>query len=134
MAIARWLADTLTTLFADSAEREYRKLCRTRPNLTDQEFYNTFYRVSGIPFDTCARVRQVLNTQLRMSNVRPEDNVVTIFDDLDLWDICFELGDEFGLKFPDNIVDNIDGTVDSLIRSTEQLRSENVNRNPGLST
>jgi acyl carrier protein len=124
VAIVRWLADSLTTLFARVAEREYRQLCKTRPNLTDQEFYDAFYRVSEIPFDTCARVRRVLNTQLWMTNVRPDDNLAAIFDDLDLWDICFELGEEFGLQFPDDIVNSLDGTVDSLIRVTERLRTE----------
>lgn len=134
MAIVRWLTDTLTTLFAGNAEREYRQLCKNRPMLTDQEFFDAFYRVSEISFDTCARVRRVLKTQLSMSNVRPDDNITIIFDDLDLWDICFEFSEEFGLKFPDNIVNIMDGTVDSLIRKTERLRTESANRGSGLST
>ncbi len=134
MALFRWLFDGLYTLFANKAEREFRQLCKTRPNQTDQAFYDAFYRTSEISFDTCARVRKVLNTQLSMSNVRPDDNVTTIFDDLDLRDICLELGDEFGLKFPDNIVNNMDGTVDSLIRATERLRTQSGNRDSGLST
>ena len=134
MAIVRWLADTLTTLFAGSAEREYRQLCKTRPNLTDQEFYDAFYRGTDIPIETCTRIRRVLKTQLRMANVRPDDNVATIFDDIDVGETCFEIGEEFELKFPDNIIDNIDGTIDSLIRATERLRKGRLHPDSGLST
>jgi hypothetical protein len=57
-----------------------------------------------------------------MSNIRPDDKVTTIFDDIDLGDLCLELGDEFGVTFPDEVVNNLDGSVDSLIRATERLR------------
>jgi hypothetical protein len=122
VAVVTWLADMLTTLLGGRAECEYRRLCRTRPNLSDKEFYEAFYLHSTIPLETCVRVRRVLKTQLRMSNIRPDDNVTTIFDDIDLRDLCLELGDEFGVTFPDEVINELDGTIDSLIRATERLR------------
>jgi hypothetical protein len=64
----------------------------------------------------------VLKTQLNMLNVRPDDNVAAIFEDIDFWEIAVEVGEEFGLKITDSVVNNMDGTVDSLIRSMDRLR------------
>ena len=134
MALVRWLVDAVALIALGRAEHSYRQRCKTRANLTDVEFYDAFYRGTDIPIETCTRIRRVLKTQLRMANVRPDDNVATIFDDIDVGETCFEIGEEFELKFPDNIIDNIDGTIDSLIRATERLRKGRLHPDSGLST
>jgi hypothetical protein len=57
-----------------------------------------------------------------MTNPRPDDNVEQIFQDIELADICFEIGDELGVKFTSEVVGQLDGTVDSIIRTADALR------------
>jgi hypothetical protein len=104
------------------AERQFIQACKDRQNLDDREFYDTFYLDTEISMDTCSRVRKVLRTQLNMSNVRPNDNVASIFDDIDFGEICFEIGEGFQFQFPDDMIDTMDGTVDSIMRMSERLR------------
>lgn len=124
MTMFRWVVDSFSTVFQSNAERKYRALCKTRVYLTDQDFFDQFYRDGEISFDTCSRVRRVLETQLGISNVRREDCLTSIFSDLDLREICFEVAHEFGAKFPENLIQSMDGTVDSLIRVMEELRAQ----------
>lgn len=104
------------------AEREYRKTCKSRTALGIGEFYSAYYANTEIPFDTCARVLRVLKTQLNMANVRPNDNIAQIFDDIGLAEICSEIGDEFQFRCPVSMIDDMDGSIDSIIRLTERCR------------
>ena len=54
-----------------------------------------------------------------MCNTLPDDNVANIFKDLGIGEVCFEIGEEFGITFSDPDIDAIDGTVDSLVRLTQ---------------
>lgn len=111
------------------AESEYRKACKSRPALDMGEFYSAYYANTEIPFDTCARVLRVLQTQLNMANVRPNDNIAQIFDDIGLTEICLEIGDEFQFRCPVSMIDNMDGSIDSIIRMAERCRMKTSGNN-----
>lgn len=94
----------------------------SRPSITDDEFHRKYYANTEVTVDTCARVRCVLRQQLRLANVEPMDNVAKLFPDIDLGEVCFEIGQEFGVLFRDAFIDPWDGSVDSLIRETQRLQ------------
>ena len=110
----------LARLFLTSSERAYMDACEERPALSDAEFHQRYYADSGVTAGLCAGVRRVLCEQLGVRNVLPDDNVALIFD-VDISDILFELGEEFGVAFGDDMYEDINGTVDSLIQATNAL-------------
>ena len=57
-----------------------------------------------------------------MSNTLPSDNVALIFADIDISEVCFELAEEFAIQFPKAEIQELGGTVDSLIRLTQRHR------------
>jgi len=126
MKCFRKLNTILGLLIASPAEREYWEVCQDRENLDDREFHQTFYRASQVNLDTCSRVRRVLKSQLNLSNVRPEDNLAVIFDDVDFGEICLEIGAELGIQLADDKIQSMDGTVDSIIRTVDRLSMRGV--------
>lgn len=122
----RKLVKILGLLTSSPAEREYREVCQDRADLDDREFHQSFYRESPVTLDTCSRVRRVLNSQLNLSNVRPEDNLAVIFDDIDFGEICLEIGTELGIQLTDDKIQSMDGTVDSIIRMVDRLSTGGV--------
>lgn len=108
-------------LMMSASERAYFDACESRPTLSDADFHRRFYADTEIAQETCAGVRRVLCEQLQMCNTLPDDNFGLVFEDVDLAEVCFEIGDEFGVRFPDYALAKIDGTVDSLIRTTQRL-------------
>lgn len=107
-------------LFTNSNEKAYFDSIAKREVVTDDSLYRDRYKDSDVTRDTCARVRRVLCEQLRMCNTLPRDNVATVFSDVCIGEVCFEIGEEFGISFSDSDVHKIDGTVDSLIRLTQR--------------
>jgi hypothetical protein len=101
-----------------------------RPLLTDADFHRNFYSHTSVKYDTCGGVRRVLCEQLRLCNTTPTDNVSDLFPDIDIGELCFEIGEEFGLSFPDASITTLDGTVDSLIRETQRQRDDQCTRVP----
>lgn len=116
----RQLLESITTLFDSPDVLAINK----RPSLTDADFHREYYANTVVTQETCARVRRVLSVQLRLANTRPEDNVAKLFPDIDLGEVCFEIGEEFGVSFPDSSIENMDGSVDSLIREAQRLNDE----------
>ena len=119
IGLRQWL-ESITTLFDSPDVRAINK----RPSLTDADFHREYYANTEVTQDTCARVRRILCEQLRLFNTRPADNVATLFPDIDLGEVCFEIGEEFGVSFLNSIIENLDGSVDSLIRETQRLTDE----------
>jgi hypothetical protein len=117
--LRQWL-ESITSLL-DSPDV---RAANNRPSLTDADFHREYYVNTEVTQDTCARVRRVLREQLRLSNTRPADNVATLFPDIDLGEVCFEIGEEFGIAFMDSTIENLDGTVDSLLRETQRMQDE----------
>ena len=107
-------------LFSNTNESEYFYSLAKRKSVSDEAFYRDYYSNTYVSIDTCVRVRRVLCEQLRMCNTLPHDNVAIVFDDVGIGEICFELGEEFGVTFSNADINEIDGTVDSLVRLTHR--------------
>lgn len=117
----RLIRNMIRLLTTTASERSYFDACSDRETLSDTDFHQRFYRDSDVTLETCAGVRRVLCEQLRMCNTLPADNVADVFDDVDIAEVCFDIGEVFGVMFTDAMFQRIDGTVDSLIRATQHL-------------
>jgi hypothetical protein len=85
--------------------------------LTDGEFYGRFYAGSGVPREVVARVRGSLEGfEWLADRLVPSDYLPWLDDDLDLADVLYRLGREFGVRFTKVDYPALDGTVDNLIR------------------
>jgi acyl carrier protein len=109
------LRECLLYAFSTPTERQYYELCKTRKDLSDEEFLREFYPI-GIDIAVIHGVRHVLAEQLSFDRVHPDDHVCQINQDVDLSEIVFELAEEFGLSIPDEEVAHLDDSVDALIR------------------
>ena len=116
-----WTRNLFRLLTTTASERAYFDTCADRPALSDADFHQWFYADSEVTQETCAGVRRVLCEQLRMCNTLPDDNVAHVFDDVDIAEVCSEIGEEFGVTFTDEVLHRIDGTVDSLLRAAQYL-------------
>ena len=117
----------LPNLFTTEYERFLRRVWRERPRLSDEEFYDRFYRGSGIDPAIPSRVRAELEQALgeNMGALHPSDNLVFGFEDVDFADILFRMGRVFDVRVPVQAFPaEIDGTVDSLIRCIAEKRDE----------
>lgn len=99
-----------------------------RPGISDAEFYATYYANSEVTPDVARRVRAVLAEQLDFRGLRPEDNLATLFPDIPFDYVCEEVGEDFDVDFPSCIIETLDGTVDSVIRSTQTLVNRRTDR------
>src|SRR5215467_5855037 len=89
------IREWLLYAFSTRTEREYYELCKTRDDLSDEEFLQEFYPI-GIDIAVIHGVRHVLAEQLNLDRVRPHDHVCQIYQEVDVSDIVVELGEEFG--------------------------------------
>lgn len=115
----RWL-ESIESLFDSTDNRE----SNSRPVLSDADFQREYYANTEVTYETCVEVRRTLCRQLRLCNTRPTDNVASLCPDVDIGEICFEIGDELGVSFPNEIVESMAGTVDALLRQTQRLKDE----------
>lgn len=118
MKLRQWIE-----LIANWFESPDIRAIKNRPTLPDADFHQEYYANTKVTCDTCAVVRRVLREQLGLSNTRPSDNIATLFPDLDIGEVCFEIGDVLRISFLDSAIDKLDGSVDSLIRATHDLRT-----------
>ena len=95
-----------------------------RPLLTDADFHREYFSGTEVTLGTCVGVRKVLCQQLHLCNTRPADNVASLFPDLDICEVCYEIGEEFDVSFSQSRIGILNGSVDSLIRETQRLRDE----------
>jgi hypothetical protein len=106
------------------AERMYFEELRRRPDLTDEQFYDTFFAGSQIPKEIPVRLRRLYQEIFGydFSALNPNDNIALIFDFVDFADVLYRIEREFGLKIPlsacksDGGRGKIDGTFDSVVR------------------
>jgi hypothetical protein len=110
--IARFLDHLLST----PAEQRYWEECDTRPALSDTEFYETYYRGSGIPSDVISTVRRVFADQLDLTKVIPSDVLGPILPDIDFWEVMVEIAEDLGFDPATDNSEQLDGTFDSFVR------------------
>lgn len=113
--IGRPPAMTLAPLFSSAQERAYRRALRERPPLSDDEFCDRFYADTGYPRDIPIRLRRIYATALGMKNAWPEDKAEDFCEELDFTDLIAEVEDEFGLKFTEEEVRQMDGSFNTIV-------------------
>jgi acyl carrier protein len=119
----RRIVALLSNVFRSRFEREL----VSRRQLDDQDFYDAHFGGSGIPEDIPIRVRKVCVEQLGdcWNGVRSDDDVCESDPNLDLAELLFEIEDEFRIKIPDEVMKQMDGTFDAIVRyvATERRRA-----------
>ena len=103
-------------LLAAPTERRYLEECKARPSFSDPEFYDTYYRDSGIPSEVVSKVRKVFADQLDLTKVIPSDVLGPIFPDLDFWEVMLEIAEELDCDPRKDNIEELDGTFDSFVK------------------
>ena len=107
---------TLAPLLPSADERRFRRAVHERPLLSDDEFYDRFYRDSEVPSHIPCRLRKIYAAQLGMDRVWPEDKATDFDGELDLADLLIDVADEFGVQFTDEEIKQMDGSFDSIVK------------------
>jgi acyl carrier protein len=107
----RFLRATGEALLSLCKERRYEE------ELDDDAFYRLYYGNTTIPKDIPIRVRKVCVEQMgrRWLRVKPEDWLIEN-DDLDFFDLMDEIGDEFDITIPNEDIQRLDASFDSVVR------------------
>ncbi|MFN9249313.1 MAG: hypothetical protein ACK6DS_19830 [Planctomycetota bacterium] len=114
------VSDSLRRIAEDVDAANTRQL-NMRPPMTDVDFHSRFYSGTDVTLEVVERVRRILAEQLALAGARPEDNLALLFPDTPFAEICWEIGEKVGLKFPDQVLAELDGPLDHLIRTTQSL-------------
>jgi hypothetical protein len=112
-----WVACTSAFCLCSPESWAFRRELKGREPLSSDEFYTRFYRGSGIPKDVVKRVRRsLLGFEWLADRLAPADYLPWLDDDLDMADVLYRLGREFGVKFTKADYPAVDGTLDNLVR------------------
>lgn len=116
----------LSPLIPSRAERELMKNLRTRPGLTDDEFYSTFYGGSGIPKASVSSIREILAEQIGMdhSALLPDDDMILIDPEIDWSIIIDEVEREFCVRFTDSELESAPATLDFFVQRVFAKKQE----------
>ena len=106
------VSDSLRRITEDVDAANTRQL-NMRPPMTDVDFHSKFYNGTDVTLEVVERVRGILAEQLALIGARPEDNLALLFPDTPFAEICWEIGDKVGLKFPDQVLAERGGTLDN---------------------
>jgi hypothetical protein len=97
----------------------FRKELKSRPVLSDEEFFQRFACPLGIPPSISAGVRRSLRAFDPIADrMLPSENIGLIEDEWDFEMLLHEVGDEFGVRFGPHDYPAFDGTLDNLMRQT----------------
>ena len=120
----RWFGLSLVfaPLWPSKEQRMLRKELKTRPKLDDKEFYEHFYRDSGVSAAIPIVIRRELEMAmgLDLGGLLPHDNLQIIDGEIDLADVFFRLKRVFSIEIPRRRWHEIDGTFDSLVNFVAQ--------------
>jgi acyl carrier protein len=107
MWLSRKIGQTLKAMFR---ERRY------VGELDDDDFYRLHYGNTTVPKEIPIRLRKLCVKQLgrRWILVKPEDCLVD--DELDFYELLLDIAEEFGISIPDEDMDQMDATFDSVVR------------------
>ncbi len=97
--------------------------------MDEDTFYRTFYKGTAIPKEIPIRLRKAWAEELGppWHKLFPQDNPFQVFpDDLDLTCLMVATEREFGVVFPAEDVERIDGSFDSVV----QYLAKQVNASP----
>jgi len=105
-----------------SESPKFRRRLRKLPVLSEDEFYDQYYRRTEIPKDTVVRLRRCLISEFHplVERAVPSDCLALIEDEVDFADALHMVGRELNIRFIRADYKNIDGTFDNLIRETHR--------------
>lgn len=91
---------------------------RQRPELSDNEFYERFYRHTEVPQEIPLRLRAIYADAVGISRVFPEDRAVEFDEEMDFGELLLAVAEEFDVDFSEQEAIQLaaDGTFDSLVR------------------
>jgi acyl carrier protein len=118
------LAILLAYLFRP--ERHAERALQRRPVSDDQAFYDRFYGETNIPEDIPIRLWRIYAEQFGRAwiKVYPQDEVGEAYLDLDLAELLWEVEDEFGVSFPEEVGRELSGTFDSIVQYLAEQRRD----------
>lgn len=111
--------------FANRLDSRQVREVNGRPRLSEDDFHREYYSRTDVSPDTCAGVRCIILEQLRLRETRPSDNIA-VLSDIDIGEILMEIGEEFSVEFTEDTICELDGTLDSLIRATQDAVNAKV--------
>jgi hypothetical protein len=108
-----------------SESPKFRRRLRKLPALSEDEFYDQYYRRTEIPKDTVVRLRRCLIEEFDplVEHAIPSDCLALLDDEIDFADVLWRVGRELNIRFVRADFKNIDGTFDNLIRETHRRLS-----------
>jgi hypothetical protein len=106
----------------------FRKVLKSRPALSDEEFFQRFVKPLGIPPSISAGVRRALRAFDPIADRMFPSETILIDDEWDFEMLLCEVGEQFGVRFGPHDYPAFDGTLDNLLRQT--FAKVGANRNP----
>lgn len=115
---------TLEPLVPSREQRQLHRELRERPALSDAELYNKFYVESSIPEDLPGRVRKCVErwVECNVDAIHPSDCLGHLDGELDGVYLLHEVHREFGIRIPDERLQQLDGSFDSLLKCVDEIR------------
>lgn len=108
---------SLSPLIPTRAERELYRNLKNRPQLSDSEFFESFYANSRVSSQSIARIRAILTEQIGMnlSGLRPNDDLTLIDGGIDWTTMIDEIEREFNIRFTDSELEAGPATFDFFV-------------------
>src|SRR5262245_46643638 len=99
-------------MLSTSESREFQRRLRKQPALSDDEFYEQYYRGSDVPRDTVVRLRHCLIQEFDplVEHAFPSDCLALLNDEIDFADVLWRVGRDLNIRFIRTDYKNIDGT------------------------
>ncbi|HEV2945872.1 MAG TPA: hypothetical protein VGX70_00755 [Gemmataceae bacterium] len=109
-----------------SESPKFRRRMRKQPALSDDEFYDQYYRGSDVPKDTVVRLRRCLIEEFdpMVERALPSDCLALLNDEIDFADVLWRVGQHLNIRFVRADYQNIDGSFDNLVRETHRRLSK----------
>ena len=116
----------LSPLIPSRAERELARNMRSRPKLTVDEFYTSFYADSGVSKKSINSIRTILSEQIGMdlATLLPHDDMLLLDPEMDWSIIIEEIEREFRIKFTDNELEAGQATFDFFVQHLHNKKTD----------
>jgi hypothetical protein len=111
MNLITWLFE----LTMPRAEKELRTVCRSRPTLSCDAFFDRYFATTECERDVVASIRSTIEIQLGIRNLLPTDNIARGFPDVGLDNLLFDIAEHFSFTLSTEEVRRLDGTLFSIV-------------------
>jgi hypothetical protein len=98
------------------SEWRFKQDLKKRQRLSSSEFYENYYRTSGVDSELVSRLLRLFADQVSIDPglIRPTDNYFRIYDS-DATEFLEALRGGFGVSFSDRELEDIEGSFDSIV-------------------